>query len=810
MGGACGNLRRGRKKSSKRPQSSVIRGTNIPRRTSGIVSRSINSSVNLNLENQSNLEASVPSRIITIGLQQAESEVGINFLKKELYETLTPRSLKKYDSRRKKWDRMARFNPQRDDHVNSKTVYNKLKFFFEKDPDKFCERIGKGPPCEYRWLAWKIISGVNYSQIPGLYKELLEEADQIDENEHDKLRQINLDLNRTFPDFSFFSGESGRRGQELLKRSLRAYAMYNKEVGYTQSINFLMGFFLMVNGGNDEEAFWLFVAITKKNQNFHMVGNFEGGLEGFYADKFPLYHQFVYQFDKLFEKKIPKLKAHFDNIGYPAPVWLQKWFMTLFLYSFPMKLCIRLWDNLLVEGLVYIFKFPLAIMEILESTLLKCNFEEVNEILSNLRTKDDPDLQDSAAVLPSTEKIMLKARKIKLAHEELQALKKEYELATSQNRQIKRIKTLPKIMEEEDIYEEVKKMHSQSFDEDCILLDNDDSQSDQKKYERRNSIGMVRIRTGNTLEDDEHLYNDEILGNRRYRKVKSTMRIRVNHLNSRLESQNSVKKDSLPQNTLELPPIFDNKEQKDVTAGFLKNLSIESSFENGSKKEESMINPSAALHKSQKSLGIILPKLCKKAGRGVQNNLDNSLVNNNAFNSFSQSLGRYSSVQHIQHAHTDREIMEEISENMNESLDNFILNDSFGLVKSKGSIMKFRRVATDIEKCKSNSLATKSQENNKEDHKTISKRGNYIEGISHSEHENLQDSFQHANSDLFLESQKNGHIRIIDLESLDCSDSSSSDMEDSAGGGNSRNKTHDTIKAQEFHSPHNSNFINFN
>lgn len=114
--------------------------------------------------------------------------------------------------------------------------------------------------------------------------------------------------------------------------------MYNKDVGYTQSINFLMGFFLMVNGGNDEEAFWLFVAITKKNQNFGMVGNFEGGLEGFYSDRFPLYHQFVYQFDRLFEEKLPKLKAHFDQIGYPAPVWLQKWFMTLFLYSFPMKL----------------------------------------------------------------------------------------------------------------------------------------------------------------------------------------------------------------------------------------------------------------------------------------------------------------------------------------------------------------------------------------------------------------------------------------------------------------------------------------
>lgn len=39
--------------------------------------------------------------------------------------------------------------------------------------------------------------------------------------------------------------------------------MYNQEVGYTQSINFVIGFFLLLNGGNDEDAFWLFVAISK-------------------------------------------------------------------------------------------------------------------------------------------------------------------------------------------------------------------------------------------------------------------------------------------------------------------------------------------------------------------------------------------------------------------------------------------------------------------------------------------------------------------------------------------------------------------
>ena len=67
--------------------------------------------------------------------------------------------------------------------------------------------------------------------------------------------------------------------------------MYNKEVGYTQSINFVIGFFLLLNGGDDEDAFWLFVAVSKiQIQNHSKLKNFEGGLEGFYQDSFPLYH----------------------------------------------------------------------------------------------------------------------------------------------------------------------------------------------------------------------------------------------------------------------------------------------------------------------------------------------------------------------------------------------------------------------------------------------------------------------------------------------------------------------------------------
>ena len=230
-----------------------------------------------------------------------------------------------------------------------------------------------------------------------------------------------------------------------------------------------------------------------------MVGNFEGGLEGFYSDTFPLYHQFVYQFDRLFEKQLPKLKHHFDQIGYPAPVWLQKWFMTLFLYSFPLKLCIRLWDNLLVEGLVMIFKFPLAIMTILENVLIKWNFEEVNDVLSNLRTIDDTNTTTTQTWLPNTEKIITKARNIKLDAEELRSLKNEY---LEMQKEVDKIKDhsryhnlLPKILEEAEIYEEVKKydikaLSQQDENDDSLEVVEDIDDMSPKKLRRPNSAEM--------------------------------------------------------------------------------------------------------------------------------------------------------------------------------------------------------------------------------------------------------------------------------------------------------------------------------
>ena len=61
--------------------------------------------------------------------------------------------------------------------------------------------------------------------------------------------------------------------------------MYNAEVGYCQSMNFMVGFLLMVSGGREKESFWVFNAIVSN----HLVEPpYMDGLTGFYENGFPI------------------------------------------------------------------------------------------------------------------------------------------------------------------------------------------------------------------------------------------------------------------------------------------------------------------------------------------------------------------------------------------------------------------------------------------------------------------------------------------------------------------------------------------
>jgi len=148
----------------------------------------------------------------------------------------------------------------------------------------------------------------------------------------------------------------------MLQNILEAYSAKDPDTGYCQSMNFMAAFPLMISGGNEKETFWFFSALL---QSQHNQIPFDG-LKSFYEAEFPLLMQYLKVFQDLFREWIPDLWQHFQNESIIDQMWIQKWFMTCFLYSFPLGLCIRCWDNILAFGTRFIFNISLSILSLLK------------------------------------------------------------------------------------------------------------------------------------------------------------------------------------------------------------------------------------------------------------------------------------------------------------------------------------------------------------------------------------------------------------------------------------------------------------
>jgi len=135
-----------------------------------------------------------------------------------------------------------------------------LKNFFTTNPELFLNRLAKGPPPQYRWLAWKFVAHNLKPRITGDYEKYLRlgRSPSNKSCQHD----IEKDISRTFPKFSYFQAGYGR---EQLRNVLLTYSIYRKDVGYCQSMNFLTGFILLMSGANEKETFWFLNAFLERS-----------------------------------------------------------------------------------------------------------------------------------------------------------------------------------------------------------------------------------------------------------------------------------------------------------------------------------------------------------------------------------------------------------------------------------------------------------------------------------------------------------------------------------------------------------------
>ncbi|KAI0737639.1 rab-GTPase-TBC domain-containing protein [Daedaleopsis nitida] len=166
---------------------------------------------------------------------------------------------------------------------------------------------------------------------------------------------------RTFPHHAFFTDGHGI-GQENLFNVLKAYSLYDPQVGYCQGLPFVVAILLL--NMPDEEAFCLLVRLMHSYD-----------LRGHFLPDMPKLQ--LRLFERLLEEVLPVLHLHFVRQGIKASMYCSQWFLTMFSYRFPMDIVFRIYDNCLASGIEAMFAFSMALLSKNETTLLSMKFDQL-------------------------------------------------------------------------------------------------------------------------------------------------------------------------------------------------------------------------------------------------------------------------------------------------------------------------------------------------------------------------------------------------------------------------------------------------
>jgi len=166
--------------------------------------------------------------------------------------------------------------------------------------------------------------------------------------------QIRLDLKRTFANHKFFKTSEGR---DKLFNILKAYSIYNKEVGYCQGMSYVCATLLIQL--EEKQTFWAF---TKLMETFH-----------------PFYHPSMAAlvegnnvFWKLLKCHNPTVHAHLETLQAQVMIFVTKWYLTLFTDLNNWRTVLRLWDIIIYEGKMSVHKIGLALFKCCSEEIMNC------------------------------------------------------------------------------------------------------------------------------------------------------------------------------------------------------------------------------------------------------------------------------------------------------------------------------------------------------------------------------------------------------------------------------------------------------
>jgi hypothetical protein len=245
-------------------------------------------------------------------------------------------------------------------------------------------KIAAGIPHPLRGLVWQSIASARDTHLEGLYAQLSRETTPYE-------KVIERDLARTFPEVDMFRHEDGD-GQLDLGNVLRAFSLYDSEVGYCQGLGFIVAPLLM--NMSHSEAFCVLVRLMEAYEMRLMYTPTLAGLK-----------LRLYQFEKLVEQSAPVLARHLKTLEiYPA-MYASQWFLSLYAVTCPLQTLHRIYDIFLAEGPETMMRIGLALLMKNQEKILQLEMEDVlakllGSSLWEAYEDDDTLIEDIQALIP--------------------------------------------------------------------------------------------------------------------------------------------------------------------------------------------------------------------------------------------------------------------------------------------------------------------------------------------------------------------------------------------------------------------------
>ena len=258
--------------------------------------------------------------------------------------------------------------PKNDNDIfyNDEKIINKLKEYYNNFP---------------QLISWNIINNINiYSNdinfvinnniynANNLYKKFLLKF--LDKAKSDLIYR---DIKRTYPLQNYDSINKTKKDndEKSLYNILKAFWNIDEEIGYCQGMNYISGFLLLITDFDEKSAFFLLISIF--SETFIKRSKYNFSLRGLFIEEFPLLYFYIFIFDDLLNKHLPKLKKHLIEYDIPNDVWIIKWFQTAFTILLPINWTKKLWDNIFCSDFFFIIKFSISLCFFLSKDILGLN-----------------------------------------------------------------------------------------------------------------------------------------------------------------------------------------------------------------------------------------------------------------------------------------------------------------------------------------------------------------------------------------------------------------------------------------------------